>query len=100
MGMSTEKLPRRDKGFENRGPLEIHIEKFVLHGFPNINHKQFQSVVEGELARLFDQRNQTMAWDKFDKISQVDAGLFEIRNNQGLESAGFSVAQAVYRSLI
>lgn len=99
MGMKTEKLSRRNKSFENRGPLEIHIEKFVLHGFPNINHKQFKSVVEGELARLFDQQQPPVVWGNSGEISHVNAGQFEFRVDQGIESAGINVAQAVYMSL-
>jgi hypothetical protein len=99
MGMSTEKLQGREKAFENRGTLEIDIEALVLHGFPDINRKQFQSVVEGELARLFDQQQPPVVWEKFNEISHVDAGRFEFRVDQGIESAGLNVARAMYRTL-
>jgi hypothetical protein len=100
MGMSTEKLPRSERAFENRGPLEIHIEKLVFHGFPNVNHKKFQSAIESELARLLHHQQPPVVWEKLDKISQVDAGRFEVDEGHGIESAGLSVAQAVYRSLM
>jgi len=97
MGVNSEKHPNGEKAFENQGSLEIHIEELVLHGFPTINRKQFQSVVEGELARLFGQP--TVAWKKLDKISNVDAVQFEFSVDQGIESAGLNVAQSIYRTL-
>jgi hypothetical protein len=97
--MKTENLPGRDEAFENRGTIEIHIEELVLHGFPHLNRKQFQSAVESELARLFDQQQPPVVWDNYDEISHVDAGRFEFSMEQGIESAGVNVAQAVYKSL-
>ncbi len=97
--MSTEKYPSANGAIENRGPLEIRIEELVLHGFPNLNCKQFQSVVESELARLLDQQQPTVVWEKFGEISHLDAGRFEFNVDQKIESAGLKVAQAIYGTL-
>lgn len=99
MGITSERRSSTGRSTEPSGPLEIHIEELVLHGFPNVNRKQFQSVVEGELARLFDQQQPSVEWEKVGEISHVDAGRFEVSVDQGIESAGLGVARAVYSSL-
>jgi hypothetical protein len=99
MGMNTEKLPGMDKAFENRGPLQIHIEELMLHGFDHLDHAELGRVVEGALYQLISERGAPSSLSQSGHFESLDGGTFATRPNEHSQDIGGQIALAIYRSI-
>lgn len=97
--MSTEKLQGRNRAFENRGSLEIHIETLVLHGFEHLDRAELDRVVEVALTQLISEEGAPLSLSNNGHFESLDGGTFTNRTNAGPQDIGSQIALAIYRSI-
>ncbi len=79
--------------------IELHIEELVLHGFPPTDHHRICEAVRTELARQLAEHGAPKPLARGGRISQLDAGSFDVTPGSGADTVGIQVAQSVYRRL-
>lgn len=79
--------------------IELEIEQLVLHGFPPTDRHRIGEAVRTELARQLAEHGAPKSLERGGRISQVDAGSFDVKPGSRADTVGVQVAQSVYRGL-
>lgn len=78
-------------------PIEVHIEKLVLHGFSQADRRPIADAVERELSSLLAREGLPAEQDC--EIERVNGGTFRMGEKQREGSAGKGIARAIYGGL-
>ena len=81
------------------GPVRLHIEEVVLHGFNQRERYTVGDSVQQELTRLMTERGVPSSLIAPRTSKQLDAGAFHVAPNSRPEGLGAQVARAVYGGL-
>lgn len=77
-----------------RGPVEIHVEELVLHGFAARDRHRIAAALERELARLVE-RDGAAQWSARGDRGMIDGGSFEASRAMRADAVGVEIARAV-----
>lgn len=81
------------------GPVRVHIEELVLHGFAPADRHRIAAAVETELARLTRNGGGTGWWQSSPVLEQINGGAFQVEAGAPPQKSGTQIAQTIYRSL-
>jgi hypothetical protein len=79
--------------------IHFHIEELILDGFPSGDRHRISAAMQGELARLFAERQTPAGLTNDRVITRLDAGSFQTNAASRPEATGSQVANAVFRGL-
>lgn len=79
--------------------IELEIEQLVLHGFPPTDRDRIGESLRTELARQLAQHGAPKSLARAGRISQLDAGSFELTPGPTADAVGIRAAQSIYRGL-
>ena len=79
--------------------VDVRIEEFVLHGFPQGDQLGIGDAAGRELSRLFAERGVPQSLAHGADAPRLDAGSFEMSPEQSSETIGAQVARSVYGAL-
>jgi hypothetical protein len=81
------------------GPVRLHIEEVVLHGFNPRERYTIGDSVQQELTRLMTDRGVPSLLDAPRSAERLDPGTFHVTPNSRPPALGAQVARAVYGGL-
>lgn len=90
---------RPEDGQEHGRPVEIHIEKLVLHGFAPSDRHRIARAVRRELARRFRQGGVPESVRDSSVLASIDTGTIHIPQGAAPWTAGTRIGAAIYRGL-
>ena len=79
--------------------IELEIEQLVLHGFSPFDQHRIGEAVRTELARQLAEHGAPKSLARGGRISQLDAGSFDVTPGSRADTVGIQVAQFVYQGL-
>ncbi len=79
--------------------IELEIEQLVLHGFPPTDRHRIGEAGRTELARKLAEQGAPKSLARGGRISQLDAGSFDVTSGFRADTVGVQVAQSVYQGL-
>jgi hypothetical protein len=82
-----------------RGPVEVHIEELVLHGFAPGDRHRIASALVGELQRLMSESALPGFRENRPALRRINGGAFKIEAGAKPQAAGVEIARAVFRGL-
>ena len=82
----------------NKQTIEVNIDELVLHGFSPTERYQIAAELQIELTRLFTEKGLPPSFKTSSSIAQLNAGSFQLSNNNRRGSAGSQIAGSVYDS--
>jgi hypothetical protein len=84
--------------FVPRRPLELHIEKLVLHGTPPAGRGRIAAAVERHLGRLLAEGGVPPGLAGAGRVLHLPGGSFEVPAGASAEAIGAEVARALHRA--
>lgn len=82
-----------------RQNIELHIEEFILHGFPPCDRYRIVQVFQNEMIRLFSEQDMQFSLSRDREFTRIDSGNFEIDRKAKPEIIGSKVAQTIHGAL-
>ncbi len=82
----------------NKQTIEVNIDELALHGFSPTERYQIAAELQIELTRLFTEKGLPSSFKNNGSIEQLNAGSFQLQNNNRRGSAGSQIAASVYNS--
>lgn len=79
-------------------PVELFIERLVLHGPPPAGRRRIAAAVEAHLGRLLAEEGHPPAFGGAGRVLHLPGGAFEVPAGASAESIGAEVARALHRS--
>ena len=79
--------------------IELEIEQLVLHGFSPDDQHRISEAVRAELTRQLAEQDTPKSLARDGRISQLDAGSFDVTPDSRADTMGIQVAQSVYQGL-
>ena len=79
--------------------IELEIELLVLHGFSPTDRQRVGEAVRNELTRQLAEQGAPKSLERGGRISQLDAGSFDVTRGSTADTVGIQVAQSVYQGL-
>ena len=79
--------------------IELEIEQLVLHGFSPADRDRIGEALRTELARQLTEHGAPKSLERGGRISQLDAGSFDVTPGSRADTVGNQVAQSVYQGL-
>ena len=79
--------------------VELQIQELVLHGFSPADGRQISDAIRTELARQLADHGPPELLARGGRITQRDAGAFDVRPGSRANTVGLQVAQSVYQGL-
>lgn len=80
-----------------RRPLELHIEKLVLHAPAPAGRGRLAAAVERHLARLLAEGDEPAALAAAGRVLRLPGGTFHVPAGAGVEAIGAEIARALHR---
>lgn len=80
-------------------PIELHIEKLVLHGFSHCDRHLIAEALQGELAQLLADPTLCASLATPRETARLDGGSFQVAANSKPEAIGAQAAQTLYEGL-
>ena len=74
--------------------IEMHIEEFVLHGFPTSERYCVADAMQTELARLLTEEGLFITKDR--AREQLDAGTIRLNLNANRQATGTQIGRAIF----
>jgi hypothetical protein len=93
----TSDRRRQRSAISYQPSLELRIEELVLHGFAPGSRYAIGDAVEGELARLLDERGIPASLRSENAIDEIRGATFNTRHTAKPPAIGREIAQAIYR---
>jgi hypothetical protein len=84
---------------DRRPPIEVHIERLVLHGFAPGDRRRIGAAVERELERLLAEGDAPAGLGRSGALARLDGQSFRVAPGADAEAVGAQVAQAIHRGL-
>lgn len=75
--------------------INLHIDQLILHGFDDLDRRQFAAALEQELSRLLAEQHGAQIWTGPAYTARVDGGSIDMVPNMGAEALGAQVAQSI-----
>jgi len=97
--MDLKTRPQSWDGRQARGPVRVHIEELVLHGFASGDRRRIAAAVELELARLMGEGGRPGWRENPPALDRMAGGTIRVKAGAKPEAAGTDIARAVVRSL-
>jgi hypothetical protein len=91
--------PRPPDARQARGPVEVHIEELVLHGFPPGDRHRIASALVHELQRLIGESGLPGFPENRPAPRRINGGAFKVEAGAKPQAAGVEIARAVFRGL-
>jgi hypothetical protein len=89
--------PARGEFRVPRRPLELQIEKLVLHGPAPAGRGRIAAAVERHLARLLADGEEPAALAAAGRVLRLPGGTFHVPAGAGAEAIGAAIARALHR---
>lgn len=81
----------------NRRKINLHIERLVLTGMPEMQHQEIKTAVIQELTRLISQGKLSDGLNHSQSIQQVDGGTVEASSTISPSVLGSQLATQIYK---
>lgn len=78
-------------------PIEVYIDKLILHGFPARDRYRIAIAIETELARLFTEHGIPSVLTTGGEIPVLQAGDFRLRPGAKASVVGNHIAGSLYK---
>jgi hypothetical protein len=84
---------------DRRSPIEVHIERLVLHDFAPGDRRRIGAAVVRELERLLAEGGAPAGLGRSGALARLDRQSFLVAPGADAAAVGAQVAQAIYRGL-
>lgn len=91
-------LPARPVPVQSASPIELCIDKLVLHGFVSGHQCRIADALEAELGRLLAERGAPRAWQESSEQDNLRAEPIRMQAEDGPEALGRAIAERIYAS--
>jgi hypothetical protein len=77
--------------------LDLHIGALVVHGLPQLNGDQLETIVRQELTRLFTEQGIPPGLRQSGELATLEGGAITAPPTASIEAVGTQIARSVYR---